>query len=204
MASNINTTGLDDLYPVAGVDNDSQGFRDNFANIKTNLGHAATEITALQNGVARVDGNNDFGGNEIYDANFRAVTQEVNSAYASSVPANPIDPAQTQVDLSFDQGSVYIVTAVTELLQINPIDFPASRYATMRLILGNASATAAQITIDGGSGIVKTDGNAAWTQNILTLDTGGDSSIKTVVDVFSYDGGNNIHATYVGTFTAVP
>jgi hypothetical protein len=203
MASNINTSGLDDLYPVAGVDNDSQGFRDNFANIKTNLGHAATEITALQNGVARVDGNNDFNGNEIYDANLRAVTQEVNNSFATSVPANPIDPAQTQVSLSFDQGSVYIVTAVTELLQINPIEFPTNRYASMRLILGNAGITDTQITIDAGSGIIKTDDNAAWTQNILTL-AAGDISVKTVIDIFSYDGGNNLHAAYVGTFTAVP
>lgn len=203
MASNIDTTGLDELYPVAGVDNDSQGFRDNFANIKTNLDAASTEITALQNGVARVDGNNDFNGNEIYDASFRAVTQEVNNSYAVSVPADPIDPAQTQVDLSFDQGSVYIVTAITELLEINTIDFPASRYATMRLILANAGSTDAQVTISAGSGIMKTDGNAAWTQNILTL-AAGDSSIKTIVDVFSYDGGNNLHATYVGTFTAIP
>lgn len=203
MASNINITGLDDLYPVAGIDNDSQGFRDNFANIKTNLGHAATEITALQNGVARVDGNNDFNGNEIYDANFRAATQEVNNAFASSVPPNPIDPAQTQVNLSFDQGSVYVVTAITELLRINPVDFPSNRYATMRLILGNAGETEAQITINAGSGIIKTDGNAAWTQNILTLPA-GNIATKTIVDIFSYDGGNNIHASYIGRFTAVP
>lgn len=203
MASNISTTGLDELYPVAGIDNDSQGFRDNFANIKTNLGHAATEITALQNGVARVDGNNDFNGNEIYDANFRGITHEVNNSYATSVPANPIDPAQTQVDLSFDQGSVYIVTAVTEILKINPVDFPASRYATMRVILANAGGTDALVTIDAGSGTIKTDGNAAWTQNILTL-ASGNSSTKTIVDIFSYDGGTNLHATYVGTFTAVP
>ena len=30
MASNINDTGVNKDYPVAGQDNDSQGFRDNF------------------------------------------------------------------------------------------------------------------------------------------------------------------------------
>ena len=30
MASNINDTGVNSNYPVAGQDNDSQGFRDNF------------------------------------------------------------------------------------------------------------------------------------------------------------------------------
>ena len=35
--SAINTNGLDVNYPVPGVNNNSQGFRDNFASIKTNL-----------------------------------------------------------------------------------------------------------------------------------------------------------------------
>ena len=30
MASNINPNNIDTTYPVAGQDNDSQGFRDNF------------------------------------------------------------------------------------------------------------------------------------------------------------------------------
>ena len=34
MASSIVTTGIDATYPVAGQDNDSQGFRDNFSQIK--------------------------------------------------------------------------------------------------------------------------------------------------------------------------
>ena len=37
MASNINPNNVDTTYPIAGQDNDSQGFRDNFTNIKTCL-----------------------------------------------------------------------------------------------------------------------------------------------------------------------
>lgn len=48
MASTINTTNIDVTYPIAGQDNDTQGFRDNFRNIKNNLNTAASEITALQ------------------------------------------------------------------------------------------------------------------------------------------------------------
>lgn len=49
MASNINPNNIDGAYPVAGQDNDSQGFRDNFTNTKTNFDYAAAEITDLQN-----------------------------------------------------------------------------------------------------------------------------------------------------------
>lgn len=49
--STINTNGIDSNYPVPGVNNSSQGFRDNFSSIKVNLDAAYTEITDLQNKV---------------------------------------------------------------------------------------------------------------------------------------------------------
>lgn len=49
MTSQINPNNIDGAYPVAGQDNDSQGFRDNFTNTKTNFDYAAAEITDLQN-----------------------------------------------------------------------------------------------------------------------------------------------------------
>ena len=48
MASNINPNNIDTTYPVAGQDNDSQGFRDNFTNIKNNFAEAEREIDDLQ------------------------------------------------------------------------------------------------------------------------------------------------------------
>jgi hypothetical protein len=49
MTSAINPNNIDGSYPVAGQDNNSQGFRDNFTNIKVNFQDAAAEITDLQN-----------------------------------------------------------------------------------------------------------------------------------------------------------
>jgi hypothetical protein len=49
MTSNINPNNIDGTYPVAGQDNNSQGFRDNFTNTKTNFQYASDEITNLQN-----------------------------------------------------------------------------------------------------------------------------------------------------------
>ena len=51
MTSNINPNNIDGTYPVAGQDNNSQGFRDNFTNTKSNFQYAADEITDLQNNV---------------------------------------------------------------------------------------------------------------------------------------------------------
>lgn len=46
--SSINPNNIDGTYPIAGQDNDSQGFRDNFTNIKNNLTFAKTEIEDIQ------------------------------------------------------------------------------------------------------------------------------------------------------------
>jgi len=51
MTSSINPNNIDGQYPVAGQDNDSQGFRDNFTNIRNNLTFAKTEIEDLQQNV---------------------------------------------------------------------------------------------------------------------------------------------------------
>lgn len=48
MTSQINPNNIDGTYPVAGQDNNSQGFRDNFTNTKQNFQYAYDEITALQ------------------------------------------------------------------------------------------------------------------------------------------------------------
>lgn len=46
--SSINPNNIDGTYPIAGQDNDSQGFRDNFTNIKNNLTFAQSELEDLQ------------------------------------------------------------------------------------------------------------------------------------------------------------
>jgi hypothetical protein len=46
--SNINPNNIDGTYPVAGQDNSSQGFRDNFTNIRNNFSYAQSEISDLQ------------------------------------------------------------------------------------------------------------------------------------------------------------
>jgi hypothetical protein len=46
--SSINPNNINGQYPIAGQDNDSQGFRDNFTNIKNNLSFAKTEIENIE------------------------------------------------------------------------------------------------------------------------------------------------------------
>jgi hypothetical protein len=95
--STINTNGINVNYPVPGVNNNSQGFRDNFAAIRTNLNTAGTEITDLQNKVvvksalANSTVNNDMANTLISNAltrSFRASTYNLGNALSGVVSVN--------------------------------------------------------------------------------------------------------------------
>ena len=60
MTSSIVPGNIDGTYPVAGQDNSSQGFRDNFSAIKNNFTEAKSEIEALQDNKASTDANTSF------------------------------------------------------------------------------------------------------------------------------------------------
>lgn len=56
MTSNIRPDSINTNYPVAGSDNESQGFRDNFEAMRVQLAVAAAEISNLQNTTIRLGG----------------------------------------------------------------------------------------------------------------------------------------------------
>ena len=95
--STINTNGINVNYPVPGVNNNSQGFRDNFASIKTNLNTAGTEITDLQNKVvvksalANTTVDNDMANTLISNAlirSFRASTYNLGGSITGTLVIN--------------------------------------------------------------------------------------------------------------------
>lgn len=81
MTSQINFNNIDGTYPIAGQDNSSQGFRDNFTNTKNNFEIAYNEITDLQNKVILKSPlnngtfNNDMQGNIISNPKFQGIRE---------------------------------------------------------------------------------------------------------------------------------
>jgi len=95
--SQINTNGINVNYPIPGVNNNSQGFRDNFATIRTNLNTASAEITDLQNNVvvkaalANTVVNNNMANTLISNAltrSFRASTYNLGNNISNTVVIN--------------------------------------------------------------------------------------------------------------------
>jgi len=90
MASNIVPGNIDGTYPVAGQDNSSQGFRDNFTAIKNNFTTAQTEITNLQANTAITNGATSFNDNVVSRAVLKDTAQTVypHSTVSGSVTIN--------------------------------------------------------------------------------------------------------------------
>lgn len=79
MASSISVANIDATYPVAGQDNDSQGFRDNFSQIKTQLTTASTEITSLQANKSSTNETTSFNGHDVGQPNLVDWSQKINA-----------------------------------------------------------------------------------------------------------------------------
>lgn len=158
MASDIDNTSIDETYPVAGKDNDSKGFRDNFQTIKNNFTAAKNEITALQNNTAKKNAANDFNWNVIQQATFSECGEvlyngtSVGSATDSTLLVQYANGPLQKFELAGN---------VTFSLSIDPTagGFPASgTVAKMRMHLtGNGNTHAAKFSIYGGTGIIKTN-----------------------------------------------
>jgi hypothetical protein len=90
MASSIVPGNIDGTFPVAGQDNSSQGFRDNFTASKNNFTHAKDEIEALQTYRAALNADNSFGDNLITRAVLKdtAMTVYVHGTTGGSITLN--------------------------------------------------------------------------------------------------------------------
>ena len=121
MTSAINPQNIDGAYPVAGQDNDSQGFRDNFTNTKTNFTYAAEEITDLQAKAvlkAALVGtvlNNDMGGSILNNAQLQNMSE-------TRVALGSVAGAQT---INYNAGPYYTLTT-TGPTSLQFTNFPAA------------------------------------------------------------------------------
>ena len=101
MTSLINFAAINENFPVAGQDNDTQVFRDNFSTIRDNFSAAKTEITDLQDNAARTDEDNDF----LYNVVGSLTLQD---AYLRKKDYGAAIVAGTQ-DISFKQAMYHVV-----------------------------------------------------------------------------------------------
>ena len=158
MTSLINFAAINENFPVAGQDNDTQVFRDNFDTIKTNFSTAKTEITDLQDNAVRTDIDNDFlynvvGSVTLNDAYLRK------KDYGSAIVAGP-------QDISFKQAMYHVIKFGADI-SLSFSEFPTGAVdvtglgqigkATLELY-GDGTARTITITTSGATVLKKSPG----------------------------------------------
>jgi hypothetical protein len=158
VTSLINFAAINENFPVAGQDNDTQVFRDNFDTIKTNFSTAKTEITDLQDNAARTDEDNDF----LYNVVGSLTLQD---AYLRKKDYGAAIIAGTQ-DVSFKQA-MYHVIKLGANTSLSFTEFPTGAVdltglgqigkATLELY-GDGTTRTITFTTTGGTVIKKSPG----------------------------------------------
>jgi hypothetical protein len=182
MTSAINPNLIDGAYPVAGQDNNSQGFRDNFTNIKTNFQYTEDEINDLQTNVilkAALSGStldNNMGNALIYAAKVQAfsATKATISSTSGSITVNYQSGHYQSITTS---GSISL--AFTGF-----VAQPAYNYLKLQINITNVAHT---VTLPGAV-TLGTSGLQGYSGGVITFASTGTYEFG----FGTYDGGTTI------------
>lgn len=184
MASNINPNNIDGAYPVAGQDNDSQGFRDNFTNTKNNFTYAATEITDLQAKVVLKSAltgttlNNDMGGSLLSNAQLQDMSE-------TKVALGTVSGSQT---INYSAGSyISMTTAGSISLDFSSGSWPAAGILGRLRVQITITDVAYTLTLPTAVS-VGTSNLQGFSNNIITFNQTGTYEFEFETS----DGGNTI------------
>lgn len=200
MTSNIVSETIDAAYPVAGVDNDTQGFRDNFSIIKAGIATAASEITQLQNSTAKLDEENNFNGTTIADATLTATTEKFFNAGTKITGDN----------ISFLNGHYQRIAlnlndnATLGTINFNLADWPdRDGFAKITVEFRGTAADGdvsvvhtVTLTVAGGGTLKKSSNFPAS----LTVDSVTNRDNPVIVEFWTVNQGNTVYANYLGVF----
>jgi hypothetical protein len=191
--SNINFASINENFPVAGQDNDTQVFRDNFDTIKTNFRFAQEEISDLQNNTVRTDQENDLNNNIVSKAVMRNNRDALLDGGAIAVP----------ISVDYTNGNYQIFRFGADItlgfLQFpNNISFPRGvGKVTLELYSDGPSRN---ITLDPSNAVTykkkSSDSEFTWSNNSFTLSS---SSDPVIVEVWRHSN-ETIFIHYIGTF----
>jgi hypothetical protein len=188
MASQINPNDIDGAYPVAGQDNNSQGFRDNFTNTKTNFTYAANEITDLQTNVvlkAALSGttlDNNMGGSAISDAVIRDFA-------CTRVAIGTVSGSQT---VNYASGHYQTLTT-SGSVTLAFTNFPTSGNQAFLIVRVTVSSTAHTLTLPAAVGTsasaTSVEGIQGISSNVITFNETGTYEFQ----FHTEDGGTSIY-----------
>jgi len=210
--SNINPQSIDGTYPIAGQDNNSQGFRDNFTNTVNNFTFAAAELTDLQqNAVLKAAlGSAGQTGTPTNDLNYAYLTHpQIKGAVETKNAIGNVASGSFTVDWSTGHFQTVELTGTTATLSTFS-NWPATNLFTKLRLQVDTYASICALTlpgavstnlssIQGASGqVVTLPAGSVYQFEFSTWDSGATIAIQDVLR--NYDITANGQST---TFTTV-
>ena len=200
MASNINFTDIDETYPKAGIDNNSQGFRDNFSLIKTNFSSAKDEIEFLQGNAIIANVNNNLRNGTLANVAFKTSFDVAYTITVDEGLANYNIAIANYQSLSLDSNTTLSITGVSPYADrletiklrviVNDPSYSLTWPSSVSVNLDHVPNTLGQVTKFGDVG--------EYEFELSTLDNGTSWMIKDLTRGTSIHDGNltiiNTHA----------
>jgi hypothetical protein len=186
MASQINFESINEAYPVAGQDNNSQGFRDNFNLIKLGLETANSEITTLQTNTAKVNDDNNFFGNLLTNAEIRQLNHSV-ASLGTIISSTTVDVR----DADYFHG---VISPPSTSITITFSNWGADGVARRIWIKLRSDGTSQQFNFG------TTGGGVILSNTTFPFSTNANSNERYVFELHSIDGGDEVYVNYLGTF----
>jgi len=190
MASQIISETVDATYPVAGVDNDTQGFRDNFSIIKAGLGIAKNEITSLQSNTAKLSQPNDFGGSVVANAELSL------STHSSRNPLT-INEQSPNLVISFLEGHYQTIALGTDatFMLTNWPERDGVYVSKMTVEFKGSDSTVHEIGLTTNAGTIKYSSDFPEPLTVASNDT------SVIVEFWTATKGSTVFANYIGEFS---
>ena len=170
--SNINPQNIDGTYPIAGQDNNSQGFRDNFTNTINNFTFAAAELNDLQqNALLKAPlGSVGQTGTPTNDMNYAFLTHAQLKGTVET--KNDIGSISLSNNFEVDWETGHFQTvSITTTAGMTFANWPSSSSVWSRLRLQITATTLSNLTISG-TYIENLQNIQGASGNVLTLNTG--------------------------------
>jgi hypothetical protein len=170
--SNINPQNIDGTYPIAGQDNNSQGFRDNFTNTINNFTFAAAELTDLQqNAVLKAPlGSVGQTGTPTNDMNYAFLTHAQLKGTVETKNNIGTISSGNNFEVDWETGHFQTVS-ITTTAGMTFANWPSSSSVWSRLRLQITATTLSNLTISG-TYIENLQNIQGASGNVLTLNTG--------------------------------
>jgi hypothetical protein len=172
MTSQVNPYNIDGTYPVAGQDNDSQGFRDNFTNTRNNFAFVKSELEDLQSKVLlKAPLNNTTLNNDLSSSGTTLNNAQLTAFSETYYNNGSLSGSQT---INYNQGNYQRITTGGSLT-VGFSNWPTAGVMGRLILWVNVTSTAYTLTLPAQATLgFPTEIDGVNGGNIVTFDATGD------------------------------